>query len=77
MFWDSFHSFYNFGAQKCKTINVLGEKIVLGAILSNWNEGVYQLVQVTKKHQTFEMWYTADFLLTSKSNEKNTFFKIS
>ena len=27
--------------------NVLGEKIVLGALLSNWNAGVYQMVQVT------------------------------
>ena len=46
VFRDNFRSFYNFGFKNVK-INVLGEKIVFSAFLSNWSAGVYKLDQVT------------------------------
>ena len=46
VFWDSFHSFYIFGIQKCKN-KLFCEKIFLGAFLSNRSALVYKQVQVT------------------------------
>ena len=46
VFWDSFHSFYIFGIQKCKN-QLFCEKIFLGAFLSIRSACVYEQVQVS------------------------------
>ena len=54
VFWDSFHSFTFLGFKNVK-INIFCAKIFLCAFLSNRSGCVYELVQVTKKHQAFEI----------------------
>ena len=73
VFQDSFHSFYIFVIQKCKNQRFLWKKNwvhfyqIKVHVFTNWSRWL-------KKHQTFEIWYTADFLRIFKKMEKKITF---
>ena len=75
VFWDSCHSFYIFGIRKCKKSTFWVKKYVWVHfyqievhVFTNWSRWL-------KKHQTFEIWYTANFLRIFKECKKITFFE--
>ena len=65
VFRDSFHSFYIFGIQKCKNQH-FGVKIFRCIFIKL--KCMYLQIGPgdLKKHQTFEIWYTADCLCIFK-----------
>ena len=61
VFWDSFHSFYIFGIQKCKNQRFLWKNIFGCIFIKSKCMCLRTGPGDLKKHQTFEIWYTADF----------------
>ena len=73
VFQNSFHSFYIFWVQKCKNQRFVEKYLLVHfyqievQMFSNWS-------RLLKKHQKFEIWYTADFLRIFKNGKKPPHF---